>query len=681
MATQEGEKAECSLQFRLHEKDGKIELCFREEKAPATNSNGFNTSLQGWDANDVFVATAQSMVEDAKLSTFKKAYMLDSESYIHWTATGDLVEQRYTFTPCLDTTAPANAPRNLKVAQEGSDLLIQLAKAPGADATIVLVSESPITSADLPSDGETFLAANDMMFGNAHAIYYGTDTRISLTYPDIKPSQDYYIQAISANGYPAYNVENPAEVVFSTSQKAPESLYARAAGTKSIRVNVTSKLPVIVAMTNEVLGGYQKGYAGTFGAPTADVAVGDEIEGGGKVIYVGEPQEIIVDCEPNAMTYFRAWTVNGDNVSKTAVDAYAVPEVSLPYAPQIENYPFGSLIHGWTGFPTNEEFSPWVRGYYGDNAVFTVIDSQERRLTTPALPLNTPFNVSFEFAMETQRDPAATPDSNGVELPQGCEPGWFGAGGYLRVRTGNVIHKTITSYEGTMEGFDTAGYNDFSSTFVPVSVDVPAQSEYATVTLAMCSQKASRFFIRNFVITPIEKAPEAPKDLPTDVNITEDADGLMYLDAKRGEDAVMTMVLFSEQPMTDAELPADGHIYTVGETVGKAKVLYFGNDEVVNCSTTYSYNGEMQFIFADFDTDYYLRLLSASDSPLFNRDNVLDITYHSNPDPNAGSGVEQIAAEGAFEVYTPTGVRVPVKNFQELPAGLYIVNGRKYIKR
>ncbi len=92
MATQEGEKAECSLQFRLHEKDGKIELCFREEKAPATNSNGFNTSLQGWDANDVFVATAQSMVEDAKLSTFKKAYMLDSESYIHWTATGDLVE-------------------------------------------------------------------------------------------------------------------------------------------------------------------------------------------------------------------------------------------------------------------------------------------------------------------------------------------------------------------------------------------------------------------------------------------------------------------------------------------------------------------------------------------------------------------------------------------------------------
>lgn len=107
-------------------------------------------------------------------------------------------------------------------------------------------------------------------------------------------------------------------------------------------------------------------------------------------------------------------------------------------------------------------------------------------------------------------------------------------------------------------------------------------------------------------------------------------------------------------------------------------MLYFGTDELIECMTTYTINNVPQFIFAEYDTDYYVRAISGSSNPLFNTENVNDVIYHSNPDPN--SGVDGInASSDRLEVTTLTGLRLNVSNLAELPAGLYIVNGMKYL--
>lgn len=674
------------LQIRLYEEDNHIELAFQELRSPSGKYQGFDVSLRGWDSEDVVVYTAEDIDQTPTLSKYNRAYMLDFDSYVHWTATTGNAQRSaaYRLMPETNTNAPKGAPSNLTLTQNGSSLDISVQRGRDARATVVMWSTEPITAADLPSDGETFLAGPDETLGDAHVIYYGPSAKINLIIPDIEDGKDYYVAAISANGYPAYNVENMAQEVFTTSQAAPYMLRAAATGTNTMRVDCGADNNVIIASTPTTLPGYKQGYRGLFGTPAADVAVGDEIAGGGKVIYVGEPGAIEnIECADNQIMYFRAWTVASGRVSDKYADTYAIPDVTLPYAPGVENYPFGELLPDWTTGPTGEDFAPWYRDYYKDYGVYSVSPEgySPVSLNTPMLPLDGPVRVTFEYAMETQRDAAVTPDSGGVLLPQGCEPGWFGESGYLRIKTGNTIQKTITSYDGKMEGFDTAGYNDYSSTFEPYSVDIPAQGGMQRITFEIASQKASRLYFRNIVVTPLAENPEAPKNAPADMKVSEDEDGIMTVNCKRGDDAEYTLVLFSENPMTDAELPADGHIYTVGDKLGNATVLYFGTDELIECMTTYTINNVPQFIFAEYDTDYYVRAVSGSSNPLYNTENVSDVVYHSNPDPNApNNGVDGInAAEGRLEVSTLTGIRLNVSSLSELPAGLYIVNGMKYL--
>ena len=672
------------LQIRLYEEDNHIELAFQELRAPSGNLQGFDVSLRGWDSEDVVVYTAEDIDQTPTLSKYKRAYMLDLDSYVHWNAS-DSGEQRsasYRFKPETNTTAPKGAPVNLTLSQNGNSLDVSVRRGRDARATVVMWSTEPITAADLPSDGETFLAGPDETLGNAHLIYYGPSNDIKLNIPDIEDGKDYYVAAISANGYPAYNVDNMAQEMFTTSQPAPYLLRAYSTGTNSMKLDCGANNRVIIASTPTACTGYKKGYCGLFGIPAADAAVGDEIEGGGTVIYVGEPTSIDnIPCSENQIMFFRAWTVASDRVSDNHADSYAIPDVSLPYAPGVENYPFGELIPGWTSTPTGEDFAPWVRRYYSDDhGVYGVAPAgyEPTSLSTPELPLDGPVRVTFEYAMETQRDAAATPDSGGVILPQGFEPGWFGQAGYLRVKTGGTIHKTFTSYDGKMEGFDSSGYHDDSSTFEEMSVDIPAQGGLRRITFEVSNEKASRIYFRNIVVTPLAENPEAPKNAPTEVKVSEYNAGILTINCKRGDDAEYTMVLFSETPMTDAELPADGHIYTVGEKLGNATVLYFGTDELIECMTTYTINNVPQFIFAEYDTDYYVRAISGSSNPLFNTENVNDVIYHSNPDPN--SGVDGInASSDRLEVTTLTGIRLNVSNLAELPAGLYIVNGMKYL--
>ncbi|MBD5287754.1 MAG: hypothetical protein HDS28_01575 [Bacteroides sp.] len=493
-----------NLQIRLYEANGNVEMAFNETET-CYDGGGFATGLRGWDNDDTLWLTATGLDKTWSISPKKNPDMLEADSFIKWDK--DDYDNGYSpvflFSPDLNRTAPTDAPQDLTLKQNGSRLLVTCRKGEDADATAVLISETPFTDADLPADGHTFRAGRDSQTGEWYTrigastlLYYGNDGDISVEVPGLTAGKDYYVCAISATGFPAYNRTGRAEQILSSSQAGPESIDVTAAGPSEMRVDCRASYPVIIASTTEGEAAYGAGYTGVFGTPTADAKVGDELEGGGTVIYVGDPGAFVTEAEPNRLVYFRGWTLKGDNVSATYADGKGVPAVSFPYEPVIESYPLGSPLHLWEG--TEGEFVPVTRAYEGDRAVLATSDlDTELTLTTPVFTSDRDMTLSFEYAMETEKEAAV--GEEGQMMMQGFEPGCFDETGYFHVRSGETVLKEINEYGGTMRS-SSGGNEDGSSSFEPVEVAVPAKGEPQTVSLHFSTPRKSRLYLRNLRI-------------------------------------------------------------------------------------------------------------------------------------------------------------------------------------
>ncbi len=663
--TNSGYVGKYSLQLRFHESDGRIEMAFKELETPSSG-NGFGTSIHGWDGRDALLLTATGLDKPVSVSPNYKTDMLTPSSYIKWDA--DDYDQGYApvfvFTPESDKTAPKSAPTDLNVVQNGNDMEISCKRAADAAATVVLISEQPFTDADMPVDGETFRAAYldsngkqwyPTRLGNAVALTYLNDSEITTVYKGIDAGKTYYVRAISANGYPAYNRTNIAEVVFSASQAAPTSFTAKAADSKTILLNVEAENSVIIAATTEREPGYAKGYNGLFGTPSADAKVGDEIEGGGRVIYVGEAGSFSAVTEANAMTYFRAWTVRDGHLSSTTADCAAAPAVSFPFEPAIENYPQGEPVRGWTTLPAAENpYIPQARNNGTENAVKAVsVNGQRLVLKTPDMQLNRPLKVSFEWAMETVRAAEASEDSGDILLPKGNKPGEFGSGS-LDLSAGGSLCRSVSSYDGSMTIFAGDEYVEGSSTFVPFEAEVPQGQGTGALEISFAGDKAntSILYLRNIRVEATGEAPVAPSEAPTDLTVDEDRDGFLHVSCQKGSDAAYTLVMVSETPITAADIPADGVSPAVGSKSGSATVIYWGQDPAVECATT------METLVTGYDCTYHVAAVSAGTAPLFNRTAITQTEYRTLPD--AGSPDDMTATyDAATRALGVTATRHP----------------------
>lgn len=407
-------KGKYNLQLRLHEADGKIEMAFQETETCYDGLGGFVTGLRGWDDDDTLLLTATGLDKPFSISDKKQGDMLESDSYITWDSNDydNDYSPVFVFTPESETTAPENAPSALTVKQEENTALINCRKAEGTDATVVLISETPFTDEDLPVDGVTFPAGQDSngkwltQIGNSKVLYYGNKEEIAVNYSGIEAGESYYICAISANGYPAFNREGRAEVTLSSSQPAPEGLRITSSDTDAISIWCKAGYPVIVASTSEGRKEFDAGYAGVFGTPNGDVQAGDELDGGGTVVYVGEPGSFRTEVQPNQLTYFRAWTLDDGRVSATYVDGVGIPKPSFPYVPEVENYPLNNPLWGWTHSDATQ-FVPVERAYAHEQALLaTSIDNTELNLGTPSFTTDRNLKLTFEFAMETEKEAA-----------------------------------------------------------------------------------------------------------------------------------------------------------------------------------------------------------------------------------------------------------------------------------
>ncbi len=666
------DKGKYNLQIRLHEADGKIEMAFKEIETCYAKYFGFATGLRGWDDDDTLWLTATGLDNRYSISTDKKPDMLNDTSYIKWDSEDydNGYSPVFVFTPELDTTAPTDAPSDLTLTEDADNLLISCRKGADSAATMILISETPFTDADLPTDGESYRAGINSTtggwytkIGSSILLYYGNDDEINVQFPGLEAGKSYYICAISANGYPTYNLEGRAEQVLLSSQAAPEAFRISSNQPESISVNCKADYPVIIAATPEGSDVYGAGYAGVFGTPTADVKVGDELPGGGTVVYVGEPTGIKVDALPNQLLYFRGWTVDGDKVSATYLDGVGIPAVSFPYEPEIENYPLNSPLLKWEA--TEDEFMPMTRAYAGDRAVYAVSNlDTELSLTTPSFTSYRDMTLTFEFAMETEK--AAAEGEDGVVLLQGYEPGKFGETGYFQVKSGEKLLKEIKEYNGTMKSASLGGYEDGSSTFETVEVAVPATGEPQTFTFLFSTPDKSRLYIRNLSLVQTGEAPALPENAPANI-YAEYAEGdseiRIHVTADRAEDAHGTLLLLSEDNFIGT--PEDGKQYKAGDEIGNATVIYHDNDEHID---TYS-------LPISVGKEYVVTGLSHNPEGSFS-------TVSANV-RLISTGVESIVASDLnmenAEIYNVAGIRIKVSSLEELPVGLYIINGKKIV--
>ncbi|MBD5203811.1 MAG: hypothetical protein HDS82_02920 [Bacteroidales bacterium] len=532
-ATVDRQKARFSLQMRLYEEDGRVEMAFLGEQSPRS-SNGFYTGIHGWDNNDQLIVASDpregqeyGITNRLVAKDLYNVNMLEKDTYIVWSPEDDDDESFVlTFYPPSDTPAPSAAPVDLKAMQTSDYITVTGKKAEGADATLIVYSNSPFTDADLPADGTSYRVYSNngefaSIIGNSTVIYYRNEDEFEVTIPEVEPDNTFYIRAYSVNGYPNYNKENVAETSVVTTQLPPTGFFSE---TREDGANLhwTSDFPVIVAVTTEIPRQYFESYQGVFGQPAADVEVGDEIPGGGKVIYVGDASECFVDnsmLKPNFPNMFRIWNVKEDVVSSTANNTYAIPEITLPYQPEVETWPYALLP---VGFETSDETNGWTprfRDYDSAQSLNGLFASSSKAgypvsltLTTPEIPfVKGPVKLEFEWALETERDPAPADPSNPNSplLPRGREPGWFGEvpGGDpgLHIACGpkgmTKVVETIDKYDGTMVAFQDEGYYDGSAEWMPVSVELGDLSGMNVISFTGSCEKNTLIYLRKISVT------------------------------------------------------------------------------------------------------------------------------------------------------------------------------------
>lgn len=513
-----------SYQMRLYEKDNKLEIALQENEYPAMMNKLF-MGLRGWDSTDgLFMKSANLRKNGLERSTSTSGSVTDYESLISWDNWSNGMEPAnvcFAFTPSTDTTLPSSSPRNLTVTEEDNVLTIKCDKAPDAASTVILISETPFTDADYPVDGATFpikqFRTGDKYvttFGKATAIYYGQDENIELKYSNIQAGTNYYVAAVSANGVPMYDKAHAAVFTMSSANEAPTNVSVMP-GETSLTVSWECPVDAIVAMTTERLPYEEQKYpfrtTGKFGVPTVSVSEGDELEGGGKVIYVGSDNEITVDVPANEMVYFSLWSKEGEVISSTASTAYGVTYASLPFEPKLEERNYNLVPAGWTS--SDNGLSYRVLRRPGDNAdaLYAISENDEPVFESPLMTIPKDATIEFEYSLETAADAGM---AGGGDISKGVVPGYFGLSATdqnpsenygLWLSLGDTRVKTVNKYEGTLNKDDNGAFLRGSSSFERFEAVAPElENNRVRLRIGFRTYNISELWLRKLVVKAAE---------------------------------------------------------------------------------------------------------------------------------------------------------------------------------
>lgn len=245
-------------------------------------------------------------------------------------------------------TTPAAQPTDLVVTPTTYGITGSFTPA-DSNCTLVLMSAGEPTEA--PVDG--VLYTKDQELGNAKVIIAGTEKEFDLR--NLDPATSYTFTAYAYNSYCSdgahYNTVDPLTVTVKTLPVAPEAFAVVASSKNSVTINATpSEGNKVLVAYSSVIEHDNFGDHAQIGALNGAYQAGDEIEGGGKVAYVGDAVEnfVVEGLDASTSYYFVAYGMSTDNAySSETINASASTDLVLPYTADFANAPLYELPGGW----------------------------------------------------------------------------------------------------------------------------------------------------------------------------------------------------------------------------------------------------------------------------------------------------------------------------------------------
>ncbi len=375
--------AKATVQFRLFEQSGNIEMQVKGMKpADPGRSNFFRIGILG-DSNDfVQVQSWDGTVisaRDNSISYNADKYPVDG--------------MVYTFVapePCVSPTVSGSA---LQLAST-TDQITGTFEIGNGDHYIVLATTDE-TLSERPADMTKYKA--DDVIGNAKVIavvdrgeFYGVQGMEQGTY-------NVFVIAFNSacmDG-PLYCNEFIKGTIALKPAK-PAALAVADADKNTIKLSATdSGAQMVIAITDvQALSQWDEPLGvGLFGTPAGNYNVGDAIEGGGKVVYVGNTNDAINVSELAAgkVYFFRAWSTDGNGgYSSEWLDINAMTAAELPWEPALEGTGPSEVPLGWTSNSDEDNF--WTVEDYNDLYLYSdaryVDGTLETWVQSPAIYLN-----------------------------------------------------------------------------------------------------------------------------------------------------------------------------------------------------------------------------------------------------------------------------------------------------
>lgn len=386
------DKAKVSLQICLNE-NGNVDMYFNNFKPNDGVSLNYND-----DCKIALRGTGSDLV--AKDAGFNQNTITFQDKILNWRANDYPADGTlYHWIAPEECAAPANGPQNLELTPTSNSIDGTFEPTETADHYLVLIGTNPTFNATL-TDGTTY--AKGETIGDFTVVGYDTKNTFSTT-ADLNGSTTYYIHVVPTNSFcffgPKYAVGNKATASVTTAPAKPETITVTNIELNSMTLDVTGNAnndDIIVAYTTEPLFNHigQQLLGGTFGQPTGNLQVGDEIEGGGIVCYRGTPSSNIVcgNLEENTLYHFKAWSVNSDNVySSTTVTTDDITAGNVTWYDKLDQQspydepagweqsgnwlaPNGEMtINNYQGSPTSESethfTTPWIVLGEGTNRI------------------------------------------------------------------------------------------------------------------------------------------------------------------------------------------------------------------------------------------------------------------------------------------------------------------------
>ncbi|MDR2804881.1 MAG: fibronectin type III domain-containing protein, partial [Dysgonamonadaceae bacterium] len=362
------------IQIRLYEADSKVEMIFNDLVIPQYEFAWAEIGLKG------------NVVGNTKFLNIGAG---DNWSTATAGVTGNVSLRNstcdngatFTFTPPPACVTPASQPTDLQLTASSNGVSGSFTATADADKYLVLMGKdiSMVGLKDRPVDGVTY-NVGDVINNKLTVVTFSPNITFSVDNLENSSEYSFYIYAANAEclyGSPKYNPLKALNEVIKTLPGAPQLLSLSEGGFTGLKLAVQANAannPVIVAVNSgqwAVDNNQNQLNDGVFGTPTLNMNTGDQLTGGGKIIYKGPASDAIevTGLEPNKLVNFAAWSYDEtDNaISSALVKLNVTIWGTLPYSLDFSQYKAYDIPEGWEeegGYFRLEQDNTTRRGSY-----------------------------------------------------------------------------------------------------------------------------------------------------------------------------------------------------------------------------------------------------------------------------------------------------------------------------